>query len=84
MSEDLYRDRHAWRRELLGADACQIYRLDAHADQLVLAGSDPRSAPAPSPRPGGTSLVLDLMRRANGRGVAAAAAPLGPVAGRRR
>jgi GAF domain-containing protein len=55
-------------RELLGAAACQIYRLDRQADQLVLAGADPEHAPAPSRRPGGTSLVLDLMRRANGRG----------------
>ena len=34
----------------------------------MLVGSDPDGAPAPSPRPGGTGLVLDLMRRAGGRG----------------
>jgi GAF domain-containing protein len=55
-------------RELLGADACRIYRLDVEADELTLAGSDPEGTPAPSPRPGGTSLLLDLMRRAGGRG----------------
>ena len=66
--EDLYETVTRGTRELLGAGACQIYRLDAQADQLVLAGTDPEHAAAPSPRPGGTSLVLDLMRRANGQG----------------
>jgi GAF domain-containing protein len=64
--EDLYRAVTRGARELLGADACQIYRLDREADELLLAGSDPEGAPAPSPRPGGTALVLDLIRRANG------------------
>jgi len=68
LREDLYEVVTRGARELLGADACQIYRLDAEADELVLAGSDPEDAPTPSPRPGGTALVLDLMRRANGRG----------------
>jgi GAF domain-containing protein len=66
--EDLYIAVTRGARELLGADACQIYRLDAEADELVLAGSEPRDAARPSPRPGGTALVLDLMRRASGRG----------------
>ena len=66
--EDLYVAVTRGARELLGADACQIYRLDAEADELVLAGSEPKDAARPSPRPGGTALVLDLMRRANGRG----------------
>jgi GAF domain-containing protein len=66
--EDLYEIVTRGARELLGADACQIYRLDGEADELALAGSDPADAPAPSARPGGTALVLDLMRRANGRG----------------
>ena len=66
--EDLYEIVTRGARELLGADACQIYRLDEEADALVLAGSNPEDAPAPSARPGGTALVLDLMRRANGRG----------------
>ena len=68
LREDLYDAVTRGARELLDADACQIYRLDADTDELVLACSDPQSAPALSPRPGGTALVLDLMRRANGRG----------------
>jgi GAF domain-containing protein len=68
LREDLVETVTRGTRELLCADACQIYRLDRQADQLVLAGTDPEHAPAPSPGPGGTSLVLDLMRRANGRG----------------
>ncbi|HEX3294168.1 MAG TPA: GAF domain-containing protein [Solirubrobacterales bacterium] len=66
--EDLIETVTRGARELLGAGECQIYRLDAQADQLVLAGSDPKREAEPSPRPEGTSLVLDLMRRANGRG----------------
>ena len=68
LREDLVETVTRGARELLGAGACQIYRLDRQADQLVLVGTDPEHAPAPSPGPGGTSLVLDLMRRANGRG----------------
>ena len=66
--EDLYSAVTRGARELLGADACQIYRLDAEADELFLAGSDPSNAPRPAPRPGGAASVLELMRRANGRG----------------
>ena len=67
--EDLYDVVTRGARELLRADACQIYRLDVEADELALAGSDPAGSPAPSPRPGGAALVLDLMRRSgNGRG----------------
>jgi GAF domain-containing protein len=66
--EDLYDLVTRGTRELLRADACQIYRLDVEGDELALARSDPDGAPAPSPRPGGTGLVLDLMRRAGGRG----------------
>jgi GAF domain-containing protein/sugar diacid utilization regulator len=68
LREDLYDAVTRGARELLGADACQIYRLDPEADELALAGSDPEDAPAASPRPGGTGLVLDLMRRAGGPG----------------
>ncbi len=68
LREDLYDVVARGARELLRADACQIYRLDTDADELVLAASDPAGAPAPSTRPGGTGLVLDLMRRANGSG----------------
>jgi GAF domain-containing protein len=68
LREDLYDVVARGARELLRADACQIYRLDADADELVLAASDPAGAPAPSTQPGGTGLVLDLMGRANGTG----------------
>jgi GAF domain-containing protein len=68
LREDLYEAVARGARQLLRADACQIYRLDADADELVPVSSDPEDAPAPSPRPGGTGLVLDLMRRASGRG----------------
>ena len=68
LREDLYDAVTRGARELLAADACQIYRLDVEEDELALAGSDPEDAPAPSPRPGGTGLVLDLMRRTGGRG----------------
>jgi len=67
--EDLYDVVTRGARELLRADACQIYRLDLEADELAPVGSDPTDAPAPGPRPGGAALVLDLMRRSgNGRG----------------
>jgi GAF domain-containing protein len=66
--EELYQVVSRGGRELLGADACQIYRLDQESDELMLAGSDPEDAPTPEPKPGGTALVLDLMRRSSGRG----------------
>ena len=68
LREDLYDASPVGRASCSRADACQIYRLDTDADELVLAASDPDGAPAPSTRPGGTGLVLDLMRRANGSG----------------
>jgi GAF domain-containing protein len=68
VKEDLYDAVARGARELLRADACQIYRLDVEADELALVRSDPEGAPEASARPGGTSVVLDLMRRANGRG----------------
>jgi GAF domain-containing protein len=68
LREDLYDVVARGARELLRADACQIYRLDAEADELVLAASEPSDAPAPSTRPGGTGLVLELIRRAGGSG----------------
>ena len=66
--QDLYDVVARGARELLRADACQIYRLDAEADELVLAASDPAGTPAASARPGGTGVVLDLMRRSGGNG----------------
>jgi GAF domain-containing protein len=66
--EDLHTAVTRGARELLEVDTCQLYRLDADSDELVLAGSDPEDAAGPGSRPGGTRLVLDLMRRANGRG----------------
>jgi GAF domain-containing protein len=68
LREDLYDAVTRGARELLRADACQIYRLDVEADELALVGSDPPGAPAQTPRPGGTALLLDLMRRSGGRG----------------
>ena len=68
LREDLYDAVTRGARELLGADACQIYRLDMEADELALAGSDPEGTPALSPRPAGVALVLDVMRRAGGGG----------------
>ena len=68
LREDLYDAVTRGARKLLRADACQIYRLDIEQDELVVVASDPDGAEAPSPRPGGTGLVLDLIGRANGNG----------------
>ncbi len=68
LREDLYDVVTRGVRRLLGADTCQIYRLDVEADELAVVGSDPPGAPGPSRPPGGTAVILDLMRRANGRG----------------
>jgi GAF domain-containing protein len=65
--EDLYDAVTRGARELLGAESCQVYRLDPEADELVLAASDSAGAPVPGPRAEGTAMVLDLLRRANGR-----------------
>jgi GAF domain-containing protein len=67
LQEDLYDAVTRGGRELLRADTCQIYRLDAETDELALAGSDPEDAPAASTRPGGAALVLDILRRSGGR-----------------
>ncbi len=60
LREDLYDAVVRGARRLLGADACQIWRLDPEADELILAGSDPPEAPD---GPGRAALLLDLMRR---------------------
>jgi GAF domain-containing protein len=65
LREDLYDAVTRGVRQLLGAVACQIYRLDTETDELALAGSDPEGSPAAKARPGGAGLVLDLMRRAS-------------------
>ena len=72
--EDLYEAVTHGARRLLGADACQIWRLDPDADELVLAGSEPADAPEATPRPGRAALLLDLMRRERGGAAVAPAA----------
>ena len=66
LREDLYDAVTRGARQLLGADACQIWRLDADADELTLAGSDPPDTPDSSVRPGRAALLLDLIRREQG------------------
>jgi GAF domain-containing protein len=61
LREDLYDAVTRGARQLLGADACQIWRLDAEADELTLAGADPPDDSAA--RPGRAALLLDLWRR---------------------
>jgi GAF domain-containing protein len=57
---DLYEAVVHGARQLLGADSCQIWRLEPEEDELVLAGSDP---PEIQDGPGRAALLLDLMRR---------------------
>ena len=66
MREELYDVVTRGARQLLGADACQIWRLDLAADELMLAGSDPADAIEPSARSGRAGLLLDFMRRDTG------------------
>jgi GAF domain-containing protein len=66
LREDLYDAVTRGARQLLGADACQIWRLDPDADELTLAGADPPDTPESSVRPGRAALLLDLMRREQG------------------
>ena len=49
LREDLYDAVARGARELLRADACQIYRLDVEADELILVGSDPPRTPGAEP-----------------------------------
>jgi GAF domain-containing protein len=60
LREDLYDAVTRGARQLLGADACQIWRVDADADELNLAGADPPDA---GTGPGRASQLLELMRR---------------------
>ena len=64
LREDLYDAVTRGARQLLGADACQIWRLDAEADELVLAGADPPDAPG-RPRPGRAALAARPDARAS-------------------
>jgi GAF domain-containing protein len=59
LREDLYDAVTRGARQLLGADSCQIWRIDPEADELNLAGADP---PDSSSRPGRAGQLLDLMR----------------------
>jgi GAF domain-containing protein len=60
LREDLYDAVTRGARHLLGADACQIWRVDADADELELAGADPPDGPD---RPGRAAQLMGLMRR---------------------
>ena len=62
LREDLHDAVTRGARELLGADTCQIWRLDPEADELVLAAADP---PEPGARPLARpcALLLDMVRR---------------------
>jgi GAF domain-containing protein len=59
LREDLYDAVTRGARQLLGADACQIWRIDPDADELELAGSDP---PDGSDRPARAAQLMALMR----------------------
>lgn len=63
LREDLHDAVTRGARELLGADVCQIWRLDPEADELVLAAADPPEPSGSSPRPGRAALLLDIVRR---------------------
>jgi GAF domain-containing protein len=66
LREDLYDAVTRGARQLLGADSCQIWRIDPDADELNLVGSDP---PESSTRPGRAAQLLDLMRGGRTRAV---------------
>jgi GAF domain-containing protein len=63
LREDLHDAVTRGARQLLGADACQIWRLDHEADELVLAAADPPDATEADARPGRAALLLELLRR---------------------
>ena len=58
LREDLYDAVVKGTRQLLGADVCQIWRLNAAADELVLGGSDP---PEAADGAGRAALLLSLI-----------------------
>ncbi len=59
LREDLYDAVTRGARQLLGADACQIWRIDPDADELNLAGADP---PDDGARPARAAQLMGLMR----------------------
>jgi PucR C-terminal helix-turn-helix domain/GAF domain/GGDEF-like domain len=63
LREDLYDAVTRGARQLLGADACQLWRLDHDAGELTLAAAGPPDGPAPDARPGRAALLLELMHR---------------------
>jgi GAF domain-containing protein len=60
LREDLYDAVTRGARQLLGADSCQIWRIDPDADELDLAGSDPPDGPD---KPARAGQLMGLMRR---------------------
>jgi GAF domain-containing protein/sugar diacid utilization regulator len=59
LREDLYDAVTRGARQLLGADSCQIWRIDPDADELDLAGADP---PGGADRPARAAQLMALMR----------------------
>jgi GAF domain-containing protein len=59
LREDLYDAVTRGARQLLGAEACQIWRIDPDADELNLAGEDPPDGGA---RPARAAQLMALMR----------------------
>ena len=68
LREDLHDAVTRGARELLGADTCQIWRLDPEADELVLAAADPPEPDGNTPRPGRAALLLEMVRRGDSSG----------------
>lgn len=59
LREDLYDAVTRGARQLLGAEECQIWRIDADADELNLVGADP---PDGADRPARAAQLMGLMR----------------------
>jgi GAF domain-containing protein len=59
LREDLYDAVTRGARQLLGAESCQIWRIDPEADELDLAGADP---PEGAARPARAGQLMALMR----------------------
>jgi GAF domain-containing protein len=59
LREDLYDAVTRGSRQLLGAEACQIWRIDPDADELNLVGSDP---PESAAKPARAAQLMALMR----------------------